>query len=139
MMERMNFLMGNVCDRLDRVEKRGNEAGTSTQDVMNVGAEQKANSGSRAERRRLADYEDFKEDVADIGDGGFKDEAIGHREGFRQPRNQRDFGNRTWGQFGQRENFHSAGGYNDLDGDLDIIKLKVFGVGEKGGLDFLLP
>jgi hypothetical protein len=121
------------------VEKRGNEAGTSTQDVMNVGAEQKANSGSRAERRRLADYEDFKEDVADIGDGGFKDEAIGHRKGFRQPRNQRDFGNRTWGQFGQRENFHSAGGYNDLDGDLDIIKLKVFGVGEKGGLDFLLP
>jgi len=31
MMERMNFVMGNVCDRLDRVEKRGNEAGTSTQ------------------------------------------------------------------------------------------------------------
>ena len=30
MMERMNFVMGNVCDRLDRVEKRGNEAGTST-------------------------------------------------------------------------------------------------------------
>jgi hypothetical protein len=27
MMERMNFVMGNVCDRLDRVEKRGNEAG----------------------------------------------------------------------------------------------------------------
>ena len=31
MMERMNFVMGNVCDRLDRVEKRGNPAGTSTQ------------------------------------------------------------------------------------------------------------
>jgi hypothetical protein len=30
MMERMNVVMGNVCDRLDRVEKRGNEAGTST-------------------------------------------------------------------------------------------------------------
>jgi hypothetical protein len=27
MMERMNFVMGNVCDRLDRVEKCGNEAG----------------------------------------------------------------------------------------------------------------
>jgi hypothetical protein len=27
----------------------------------------------------------------DIVDGGFKDETIGHREGFRQPRNQRDF------------------------------------------------
>jgi hypothetical protein len=33
MMKRVNFMMGNVCDRLDRVEKRGNEAGTSTQDV----------------------------------------------------------------------------------------------------------
>jgi hypothetical protein len=30
MMERMNFVMGNVCDRLNRVEKRGNKAGTST-------------------------------------------------------------------------------------------------------------
>ena len=24
----MNFVMGNVCNRLDRLEKRGNEAGT---------------------------------------------------------------------------------------------------------------
>jgi len=31
---------------------------------------------------------DFEEDVDDIGDGGFKDETIGHREGFWQPRNQ---------------------------------------------------
>jgi hypothetical protein len=30
MMERMNFVMGNVSDGLDKVEKRGNEAGTST-------------------------------------------------------------------------------------------------------------
>jgi hypothetical protein len=29
-MERMNFVMVNVCDRLDRVEKRGNDVGTST-------------------------------------------------------------------------------------------------------------
>jgi hypothetical protein len=34
---------------------------------------------------------DFEEDVDDIGDGGFKDETIGHREGFWQPRNPRDF------------------------------------------------
>jgi hypothetical protein len=47
--------------------------------------------GSGAERPRWANYEDFKEDVDDIGDGGFKDEIIGHREGFWQPRNQRDF------------------------------------------------
>jgi hypothetical protein len=32
-MEMMSFLMGNVCDRLDRVEKCGNDAGTSTQDM----------------------------------------------------------------------------------------------------------
>jgi len=38
-MERMNFVMGNVCDRLDRVEKRGNEAGTGTQNVRKLGAE----------------------------------------------------------------------------------------------------
>jgi len=34
---RMNFVMGNVCDRLERVDKRGNEAGTSTQDVRKEG------------------------------------------------------------------------------------------------------
>jgi hypothetical protein len=125
MMERMNFVMGNVCDRLDRVEKRGNEAGTSTQNVRKLGSEPKANNGSRAERPRWADYEYFEEAVDDIGDGGFEDEAIGHREGFRQPRNGRDYGNRTRGQFGQRENFRSVGGHADLDGDLDAIKLKI--------------
>jgi hypothetical protein len=67
---------------LDRVEKRGNEAGTSTQNRRKLGVEPKANSGSRAERPRWADYEDFEEAVDDIGDGGFKNETIGHREGF---------------------------------------------------------
>jgi len=83
------------------------------------------NSGNRSERPRWANYEDFKEAVDDIGDGGFEDEAIGHQEGFRQPRNQRDYGNRTRGQFGQRENFRSVGEHADLDGDLDAIKLKI--------------
>ena len=67
MMERMNFVMGNVCDRLDRVEKRSNEAGTSTQNVRKLRAELKANSGSRAEWPRWANYEDFEEAVDDIG------------------------------------------------------------------------
>jgi hypothetical protein len=30
MMKRMNFVMGNVCDRLDRVEKCYHNVGTST-------------------------------------------------------------------------------------------------------------
>jgi hypothetical protein len=77
MMERMNFVMGNVCDRLDRAEKHGSEAGISTQNVRKLGAKPKANSGSRAARPRWADYEDFEEAVNDIGDGGFEDEAIG--------------------------------------------------------------
>jgi len=55
--------------------------------VRKVGAEPKSNSGNLAERPRWVDYEDFDEDVDDIGDGGFKDEAIGHEEGFQQPRN----------------------------------------------------
>jgi len=91
MMERMNFMMGNVCDRLEKVGKHGNVAGTCTQDVRKVGAESKSNNGSEAERPRWADYEDFEEDVDDIHDGGFKDETIGHREAFRQPRNRSDF------------------------------------------------
>ncbi|KAL9378172.1 hypothetical protein Peur_029507 [Populus x canadensis] len=91
MIERMNFVMGNVCDRLERVEKRGNEARTSTQNGRKLGAEPKANSGSRAERPMWADYEDFKEDIDDIGDDDFRDETIGCREGFQQPRNRRDF------------------------------------------------
>jgi uncharacterized protein (UPF0335 family) len=52
MTERMNFVMGNVCDRIDRVERRGNEASTSTQDVRKVRAEPKTNSGSRVDRLR---------------------------------------------------------------------------------------
>jgi hypothetical protein len=51
-MERMNFVMGNVCEKLDRVERCGNKAGTSTQDVRKVRAEPKANSGNMAERPR---------------------------------------------------------------------------------------
>ena len=85
--------------------------------MRKVGAEPKANSGSRARRPRWADYED----IADIHDGGFKKEAIGHREGFRQPTNRWDFGNKTRGQFGQRGNLHSVGGHDNLDG----IKLKI--------------
>ena len=57
--------------------------------------------------------------------GGFKDETIGHQEGFWQRRNQRDFGNRTKGQFDQKGNFCNFGGYNDVDGDLDVIKLRI--------------
>jgi len=59
MMERMNFVMGNICDRLDRVERRGNEASTNTQDMRKVRAEPKANSGSRAEKPRWADLRRF--------------------------------------------------------------------------------
>jgi hypothetical protein len=51
-MERVNFMMGNVCDRLEKVEKCGNEAGTSTQEMSKVGAELKSNNNSRAERPR---------------------------------------------------------------------------------------
>jgi len=69
------------------VEKRGNEAGTSTQNVRKLRAEPKANSGSRAERLRWVVYKDLEEAIDDIGDRGFEDEDIGHREGFRQPRN----------------------------------------------------
>jgi hypothetical protein len=72
MMESMNFMIGNVCDRLEKVGKHGNVAGTCTQDVRKVGA-------------------DYEEDIDDIGDDSFKDETIGYREGFRQPRNRRDF------------------------------------------------
>jgi hypothetical protein len=56
--------------------------------LRKVGAEPKSNNDSGAERPRWADYEVY---VDDIVDGGFKDETIGHREGFWQPRNQRDF------------------------------------------------
>ncbi|KAL3574710.1 hypothetical protein D5086_022811 [Populus alba] len=114
MMERMNFVMGNL------------------------GAEPKANSGSRAERPRWADYEDFEEAVDDIGDGGFEDEAIGHQEGFRQPRNRRNFRNRTRGQFGKRENFCSVGAHANLDGDLDSIKLKILSFQDKNDLEAYL-
>ena len=87
MMKIINFMTRNVCDRLEKVEKRGNEVGTSTQDVRNVGVETKSNNDSRAERLRWVDYENFEEDIDDFGDGRFEDETIGHKEGFRQPRN----------------------------------------------------
>ena len=52
MMERMNFVMGKVCDRLEKVGKHGNMAGTCTQDVRKVGAEPKSNNSNGAERPR---------------------------------------------------------------------------------------
>jgi hypothetical protein len=73
MMERMNFMMGNVCDRLEKVGKHGNMAGTCTQDMRKVGAEPKTNNGSEAERPRWGDYANFEEDVDDIRYDGFKD------------------------------------------------------------------
>ena len=66
-------------------------ARTCTQDVRKVGDGLKSNHGSGDERPKWDDYEDFEKDVDDNGDGGFKDETIGYREGFRQPRNRRDF------------------------------------------------
>jgi hypothetical protein len=86
MMESMNSVMGNMCDRLEKVGKHGNVAGTCTQNVRKVGAEPKSNNDSGAKRPRWADYEDFEVDVDDIVDDDFKDESIGHQEGFRQPR-----------------------------------------------------
>ena len=60
MMERMNFTMGNVCDRLEKVATiHGNMAGTCTQDVRKVGAELKSNHGSGSKRPKWDDYEDF--------------------------------------------------------------------------------
>jgi hypothetical protein len=41
MRERMNLMMGNVCDRLEKVGIR-NMAGTCTQDVRKVGAQHKS-------------------------------------------------------------------------------------------------
>ena len=52
MMERMNFVMGNVCDRLEKVGKHGNVARTCSQDVRKGRAEPKSNIGSGAERPR---------------------------------------------------------------------------------------
>jgi len=90
-----------------------------------LGLNRKVNSGSRAERPRWVDYEDFEEGVDDIGDGGVDNETEGHQGGFRQPRNRRDFRTRTRSQFSQRGNFHSIWEHDDLDGDLDAIKLKL--------------
>jgi len=77
------------------------------------------------ERLRWADYEDFEEDDDDFSHDGFEEETIGLKEGFRQPRNWRDFKNRTRAQFSQRENFRNFEGHDDVDGDLDVIKLKI--------------
>jgi hypothetical protein len=49
MMERMNLMMGNVCDRLEKVGKHGNVAGTCTQEVRKVEAQHKSNNGSGVE------------------------------------------------------------------------------------------
>jgi hypothetical protein len=43
-------VMANVCDRLEKVGKHGNMAGTCTQDMRKVGAEPKSNNGSGVEK-----------------------------------------------------------------------------------------
>jgi len=73
-----------MCDHEVRI-KRGNEACTHTQDMSKLKAEPKANSGNKVERPSWADYEDyenFEEAIDDIGDSGFEDDVVGHREGF---------------------------------------------------------
>ena len=57
----MNFVMGNVCDKLDRVEKHGNEANTSTYDATKVRVKPKSNNGSISKRLRWANNEFFEE------------------------------------------------------------------------------
>jgi hypothetical protein len=44
-MKRVNFMMGNMCDKLEKVEKHGNKVDTSTQDVRKVGVDLKSNNG----------------------------------------------------------------------------------------------
>ena len=56
----MNFMMGNMCDKLDKVDKDGNIDGTSTLDARKVRAELKSNNGSRAKMPRCDDYKVFK-------------------------------------------------------------------------------
>ena len=45
MIERRNFMMRNVCDKLEKVEIHGNMAGTCSQDMRKVGPEPKSNNG----------------------------------------------------------------------------------------------
>jgi hypothetical protein len=66
-----------MCDRLEKVEKHGNEVGTSTQNVRKVGVESKSNNGNKAKRLRLVDYEDFEEDVDNFSHGGFENKTMG--------------------------------------------------------------
>ena len=87
MMERMNFMMENVCDRLEKVGKHGNVARTCTQDVRKVGAEPKSNNGSGAERPRWDDYEEGVDDKMVMVVLRMRP----YGEGIRQPRNRRDF------------------------------------------------
>jgi hypothetical protein len=83
----MNFVMGNVCDRLEKVGKHGNVAGTCTQDMRKVGAEPKSNNGSGAERPRWDDYEEGVDDKMVMVVLRMRP----YGEGIRQPRNRRDF------------------------------------------------
>ena len=85
-MKRVNFMMGNMCDKLEKVEKHGNKVDTSTQDVRKVGVDLKSNNGW-PERPKSNDYDDFEENVDNFDDGDFKDETIGRRGGFWKLRN----------------------------------------------------
>ena len=51
MIERRNFMMRNVCDKLEKVGIHGNMAGTCSQDMRKVGPEPKSNNGSGAENQ----------------------------------------------------------------------------------------
>ena len=98
--------------------------GISTHDARHVWVELKSNNGSKSEKPRWIDYEAY-EDTDDIDDDGFEDETIGHNEGFWQPRNRREFRNRARGQFKKRGNICNFRGHDDIDGNLDAIKLKI--------------
>jgi hypothetical protein len=90
--------------------------------VRKVGADPNSNNGKKP---KWADYEDFMEDVDDFDDGGFEDEIIGHRKVFGSLETEGILGILPRANSIRKGNFRNFEGHDDVDGDLDAIKLKI--------------
>lgn len=70
---------------------------------------------------------EFVEDGDDVmRDDDFKHETIGHEDDFQQFRGRRYDGFKYKGQFNYKGDFLNFQNCDDMDGDLDYIKQKIY-------------
>jgi hypothetical protein len=82
MLANVHIVLGDMSDRLDKVEKYKDDSNSNNHDIHGIGAKRRVNHDNSIERHVEANFGDFGEDDDDFGDKGFEAETLGLRGGF---------------------------------------------------------